>query len=258
MVEARIGRATTKLILDTGSSDHVLTDALARAAGLDVVPGEPGVDHAGAPVPSWSLGNVHLRIGDMHIALIQAIAIAGPPPFERWGVGGFLSPQHLHPDAAAVIDLAKHRLLLVDGDGDAIAAWLDDQWPGLVRLTLARDAGDPTPVIAAAIEPFPPGRTMLDTGGRTTEFTTASVGGLRGSVPERLGKGVGGQDVQATEISDRVLRVGDTRFAVPALLVRESVGTLSGLVGMDVLRGTVLAIGADRDRPVTWLVPPAP
>ena len=28
-----------------------------------------------------------------------------------------------------------------------------------------------------------------------------------------------------------------------------------GLIGMDVLRGTVLAVGADRSRPVRWLVP---
>jgi len=28
-----------------------------------------------------------------------------------------------------------------------------------------------------------------------------------------------------------------------------------GLVGMDVLRGTVLVVSADRARPVAWLVP---
>ncbi len=96
---------------------------------------------------------------------------------------------------------------------------------------------------------------MLNTGGRTTEFTSASLGGLQGSVPERLGKGVGGQDVPGSEVVDRVLRVGEARFAVPSLLIRDEIGTLSGLVGMDVLRGTVLVVGADRDRPIIWLVP---
>ncbi len=256
MVAARIGAATTRLILDTGSSDHVFTIEFARAAGLSAVPGESGVDHAGAPVPSWRLGDVRARIGELTVALADAVAIVGPPPFEGWGVGGFLSPQHLHPEAAVVIDLVAHRLVLVDGDDDAVAAWLDERWPGLSRLTLARDVEDPTPVVAAAIEPFAPGPTMLNTGGRTTEFTTASVGGLRGRVPERLGKGVGGQEVLATEISDRVLRVGAARFAVPALLVRETIGTLAGLVGMDVLRGTVL-VGRRRSRPGRDLARPS-
>ena len=57
------------------------------------------------------------------------------------------------------------------------------------------------------------------------------------------------------EIQDQVLRVGDARLPVPSLLVRKEIGVAQGLVGMDLLRGTVLLVSADPGRPVTWLVP---
>src|SRR5687768_7147579 len=56
MVHVAVKGVTTKLILDTGSTDHVFTMDLAGRAGLDAEPCEPGTDHAGAPVPSWTLG----------------------------------------------------------------------------------------------------------------------------------------------------------------------------------------------------------
>jgi hypothetical protein len=45
---------------------------------------------------------------------------------------------------------------------------------------------------------------------------------------------------------------------VPRLFVREAMGGHDGLIGIDVLRGTILVVSADRTRPVYWLVPDAP
>jgi len=118
------------------------------------------------------------------------------------------------------------------------------------------EATEATPVVDAAIEPFPPVPTMLNTGGRGTEFATAAVPGLRGSEPDRLGRGVGGSAVAGTEVADRILRVGDARLPVRRLLVRDSIDTMLGLVGMDVLRGTVLVVSGDPARGLVWLVPP--
>ena len=56
-------------------------------------------------------------------------------------------------------------------------------------------------------------------------------------------------------MTDRTLLVGDARFALPRLLIREHVGSMLGLIGMDVLRGTVLVLGADPAAGVSWLVP---
>ena len=246
---------TTKLILDTGSTDHVLTIELARAAGLAAEPGEPGTDHAGAEVPSWTLGTVAAGIGDLSVTLRDTVAIVGPAPFEGWNVGGFLSPQHVHPTAHAVVDLVDDRFILLDGDLAVTRAWLEARSPGLVTLALARAATEQTPVVEAAIEPFPPVPTMLNTGGRGTEFATAAVPGLRGREPDRIGRGVGGDAVPGSEVVDRMLRVGDARLPVPTLLVRDEIDSMLGLIGMDVLHGTVLVASADPGRGVLWLVP---
>ena len=227
-----------------------------RAARLSHEPGEPGTDHAGAAVDSWFVGEADLAVDGVGFALHDVVAITGPAPFSGWGVGGFLSPQHLHPTARVVIDLRGDRFILVDGDDADIAAWLHDRVPDLALLELARDPDEATPVVRAAIAPFPPVATMLNTGGRGTEFAVSAVPGLVGVPQEEAGKGVGGSPVLGVVVERQTLEVGEARFAVTRLLVRESIDTMLGLVGMDVLRGTVLAVAADRGRPVWWLVPP--
>ena len=255
MIEARVGDVATRLILDTGSSDHVLTIELAGAAGLDAEPGEPGTDHAGAEVPSWTLGRVAASVDTMDFTLGDTVAIAAPPRFVERGMGGLLSPQHLHPTALAVIDLTDNRFLLVEAGPDAVAGWAAARWPALVSIALSRVSGEPTPVVEASIEPFPPVPALLNTGGRATEFAAPAVPGLRGVDPDRLGHGVGGSAVLGSEAMDRTLRVGAVRAAVPKLLIRAEITEILGLIGIDVLRGTVVVVGADPATGVVWLVP---
>jgi hypothetical protein len=257
MIDVLVGTTPTRLILDTGSTDHVLTIELARAVGLAAEPGEPGTDHAGASVESWTLGEVGARIGDHDLTLRDSVAITGPAPFEGWGVGGFLSPQHLDPVAFAVLDFVGHRFRLIDADGDdwTVLGSLAREYPDLDVMTLPRVAGEATPVVLAAIEPFPPVPAMLNTGGRGTEFATNAVPGLVGVAPDSVGHGVGGSVVRGAVVGERTLRVGSATFRVPGLLVRDEVGSMQGLIGMDVLRGTVLVVSADERRPVVWLAP---
>ena len=256
-VDARVAGVATRLILDTGSSDHVFTIELARAAGLPHVPGDPGTDHAGSSVESWLVGDVSIEIAGAPFALRDSVAITGPAPFEGWGVGGFLSPQHLHPTANVVIDLVADRLLLVGAREDVIdvVPWLRTRAPDLMSLELARDEFEATPVVLASIEPFAPVAAMLNTGGRATEFATAAVPGVVGTVSPDLGKGVSGDPVIGSIVEDRVLRVGGARLPIPRLLVRDAIDSMQGLIGMDALRGTILMVGADRQRPIWWLVP---
>lgn len=256
MVDARVAGQPTRLILDTGSTDHVLTIELVRAAGLAQTPGEAGTDHAGASVDSWFVGEAGANIDGLGFTLHDIVAIDGPAPFADLGVGGFLSPQHLHPMASAVIDLIEDRLILVDGDDDTLEAWVRARHPNLVVLALERDVKEATPVIVAAIEPFAPVAAMLDTGGRGTEFAVAAVPGLAGAAQGEAGKGVGGAPVLGAVVDDRVLRVASARLPVARLLIRPEIDTMLGLIGMDVLRGTVLVVSADRTRRVWWQVPP--
>ncbi len=257
IVDVVVGGTPTRLILDTGSTDHVLTIELVRASGLAHEPGEPGIDHAGAEVASWLVGEVGIAIDGVGFELHDAVAITGPAPFAGWGIGGFLSPQHLHPAALVTIDLVGNRLTVIDPGVQApeLEAWLRSTWPRHVALDLARDPAESTPVVAAAIEPFEPVPATLNTGGSETEFAAAAVPGLVGIEPGHTSHGVGGSLVVGTAAENRVLRVGEARRSVPRLLIREEIHSVQGLIGMDVLRGTVLLVAADPRRPVRWLVP---
>src|SRR4029077_16990862 len=215
----------TRLILDTGSTDHVLIIELVRAAGLAHELGEPGTAHARASVASWFVGGAHRAVDGGAFALHDVVAITGPAPFSGWGVGGFLSPQHLHPTARIVIDLRGDRFIVVDGDDADIAIWLHDRVPDLALLELARDHDEATPVVRAAIAPFPPVPTMLNTGGRGTEFAVIAVPGLVGVPQEEGGQGAGGSPGLGVLVERQTLEVGDARFAVTRLLVRESIET---------------------------------
>ncbi|MFL5669603.1 MAG: aspartyl protease family protein [Chloroflexota bacterium] len=258
MIDVIVGGQPTRLILDTGSTDHVLTIDLVRAAGLQHAPGEPGTDHAGASVDSWFVGEAPAAIEDMSLTLHDVVAITGPAPFGGWGVGGFLSPQHLRATAWTVLDLRADRLVLLEGDDADILEWLRKRTPDLAVLQLPRDVSEATPVVQAAIEPFAAVATMLNTGGRGTEFAASAVPGLVGAPELEPGKGVGGSSVLGEVVELQMLLVGGARFAVPRLLVRETIDTMHGLVGMDLLHGTVLVVSADRTRPLFWMVTPGP
>lgn len=254
MVHAVVGGVPTRLILDTGSTDHVLTKALIDRVGATMTPGEDGTDHAGAPVPSWFVGELQIEIGGRPFTLRDTVAINGPPPFVGWGVGGFLSPQHLHPRARVLIDLLHDRLALVEPSGADVDAALIARVPTLRPLVLDRVAGDGTVDVRAAIEPFPVVATMLNTGGRQTEFAASVIPGERGTV-EGQGTGLSGTRVAGADAGPRTLRVGDARIPIPRLVVRDEMEDPPGLIGTDVLRGTALIVSADVERGVVWLVP---
>ena len=93
MVHATVGGEATRLIVDTGSTDHILSIELANRVGLRAEAGEEGTDSTGASVPSSSLGAVQAEIGHTAYQLTNVIAITAPGPFEPRGIGGILSPR---------------------------------------------------------------------------------------------------------------------------------------------------------------------
>jgi hypothetical protein len=252
LVAATVAGVDTLLVLDTGSDVHLLTTETAERAGLALEDGEEGTDHAGTSVASWSAGDVAMTLAGEEVVLSDVVVIPPPPPFPGRGLGGILSPQHLHPRACVVIDLAADELIVLDADAEHVTAWLAARSPGSTTVTLERDGTTATPVVAAAIEPFGQTLAMLNTGGRRTEFDEAVVPGLATGAAERLGGGVSGADVMGAPAGDQVLIVGGARVPVPALAVRREMGHPPGLIGMNVLAGTVLALDGDPAGLVTW------
>jgi len=94
---------------------------------------------------------------------------------------------------------------------------------------------------------------MLNTGTEESEFASEAVPHLRGEHHTR-GRGASGAGVRGQVVSDQVLTVGDTRFKIPSLLVREEMPGPPGMICMDLLEGTVLVINPEPDDPIHWLI----
>jgi hypothetical protein len=255
LVVGSVGGVETLLVLDTGADVHVLTKELVDRLALDVEEGEEGVDHSGATMPSWSVADVRLELGDAELTLRDVVSIPAPAPFASGGIGGGLSPQRLHPTAVTVIDLTVGELLLVEGDDDEVEAWLVERTPSLTTLSLERDATFATVVVPAAVRPFAEIPMLLNTGGKRTEFSSAAVPGLGAGREERLGGGVSGADVLGSAAGAQTLVIAGHEVPIAQLAVRESMPAPQGMVGMDVLRGTVLTCCADPRRRVVWRIP---
>jgi hypothetical protein len=154
-----------------------------------------------------------------------------------------------------VIDLAADELLLVEGDDDEVEAWLVERTPTLTTLSLERDPTFTTVVVPAAVRPFAEIPMLLNTGGKRTEFSSAAVPGIADGREQRLGGGVSGADVLGSEAGAQTLVVAGHEVPIAHLAVRGSMPDPQGMVGMDVLRGTVLTCCADPRRRVVWRIP---
>ncbi len=256
MVMASVGGAPeARYVLDTGSEVHLLNEDLADELGLTKVPGEEGTDHSGATMPSWDVGSVGCTLGGLDLTLRDVVSIPAPPPFPGFGVRGILSPQHLHPSAWAVLDMANDELLLVEGTDEELEAFLSPMSPALTMLRLPRDEGFTSVVVPAAIEGFDEMPAMIDTGGKRTEVAASAVSGMTAESPGHAGAGVSGVSYAGASAGAQTLVVQGHRLAVPALHVRDAMPD-PAIIGMDVLRGTVVACAADLARPVFWQVQP--
>ena len=255
VVPGAVGSIETLFVLDTGSDVHILTKELVDRLGLAVEPGEEGVDHSGATMPSWSVEDVLLTLGGFDVALDDVVSIPAPEPFPRLGIGGILSPQHLHPTAVTVIDLLHDELVLVEADAEELVPWLEARSPGLSSLSLERDPSFTSVAVRGiAVRAFAERTTLLNSGGKRTEFSRAAVPGLAGGEEERLGAGVSGADIRGSIAGAQVLDVAGREVHVAELTMREVMHDPQGMIGIDVLRGTVLAVAADLARPVVWRV----
>lgn len=125
-------------------------------------------------MPSWSVADARLTLGDAELTLRDVVSIPAPAPFTSGGIGGGLSPQQLHPAAVTVLDLVVDELLLVEGSDDAVEEWLVERAPSLTTLSLEREPGFATVVVPAAVRPFADVSTLLNTGGKRTEFVSAA------------------------------------------------------------------------------------
>ena len=163
MVQADVNGTETLLILDTGSTDHILTTELTGRLGLELEEGEEGTDSSGASVRSWLLSEARITIAARAFALRDLVVIDPPPPFTAGGIGGALSPQHLDPTAWAVLDMVTDRFRLVEAT-EGLQPWLSATRPELVPIELDAAGGDGVLLVRAGIDAHDSVVTMIDTG----------------------------------------------------------------------------------------------
>ncbi len=104
----------------------------------------------------------------------------------------------------------------------------------------------------AALDGYDEIPTLLNTGGKSTEYSSTVMAGLTSETHERLGGGVSGADVLGWSVGAHRLMVGGRSVPLPKLSVRPQMHDPQAIIGMDALRGTVLAMAADLSRPVFW------
>lgn len=256
LVIATIHGRQVPFIVDTGMSGHLLTMEMAAELRIEGEPGEEGTDSTGSSVPSWSLGEVPVQIGPGWFTLEDVAGIAAPPPFLRMGIGGGISPQQLHATAWAVMDLRNDTLVLLDGE-QPIDEWLRMRHPELRHVVLGRVPDDEgILLVSLAVAGYEPVTTLLDTGGKGTEVLASVVPGLTGGELRSTGHGVGGTEAFGRDVAGQALEVDGSRVPVERLILRDEMGGgYQILVGMDTLRGGVLAVSHDQQRPVHWLFP---
>ncbi len=259
LIEVTIGSVTTLLVVDSGATHHVFTKHLARQLGVVTKPGgAAGTDHVGAHVKTDQFSErIEWEIGGHHVVIDDALAIDGPAPFAGWGIGGFVSPEALMPDATVVLDLAEDSLQLWKGERGAIERQVSDDHPHHEAIILASvvRSDDPRPVVRATVD----GKAasfLINTGSKAAELDpTLSSAPVHG--PEAaLSKGVSGTEVTARVAASATWVVAGRSLTVPNVHVRPQKAQFDGQWGTALLRGTVIAIGPTGTQTVTWWVPP--
>lgn len=252
LAEVSVGGQVTRLIVDTGASDHVFTRAFVATSKL-VVRGtaERGTDHAGAGFEATPLARTQVTLGGVSVS-VDAFAVEGPPPFEPLGLGGFLSPQRLFETGYVVLDFPGRTLVALDTDADGVRAWLERGGP---VQALTTKWVNHKPFTELSLAGRPPVFGEVDTGGSTSELSfayagaTADAGGCQGI-------GVSGHCIEGSTLEDQRVRFAGHEFAGLTLGLRPVIAHGPGLaneqalVGMDVLRRCVLAVPNDQASPV--------
>ncbi len=258
---------TAWFLIDTGAGIHVLGDWFVKAAGLtldrSLQQDVRGTDDVGNQVDLRAVRNPVAQLeGGGTVALRLALVADFPPEFERFEIGGVISPQLLAgAGRAAALDLRAPELRLEPFD--AAVRRLGAVTLPRERVRFCGTVDGPVPGLAFAIPVTAGGREGLvtvDSGAEITRFAPASV----------LIRGVrlrpGGETTSATGARQRYAIAPDVRLQLGgrATSVDAHVSDADGQgcgrdgrLGLDLLRECAVVLG-QRDVAVACGMPVAP
>jgi hypothetical protein len=263
MVSAVVNGLPTTLIVDTGASNNVLTTQFASAnhIPLEAVQGT-AIGHADEALEAKKAVGVRLAIGSLEREPPDVVAVHGPPPFEQFGIGGFLSPQNFASSGFVVLDLPAKRMMFLDGAPEGLGAWVAAHYSGTVtpvkreKLRSSREADARKIFLLAGVDPGTPTLSEMDTGGSNTEFAASYIGMAKGGSADNSGISVSGQVVAGTMVKDQTVFFGGMKFGSTDILVRPKMEGFQGLLGIDILRNLVLIIPVDSSQNLLFIRQP--
>lgn len=237
-INVKVNGTSAEMLLDTGSSHHVLTRPFAQANGIVASEERSGLLRA---------RQFRLKAGRADFVIDDAIVLS--PPFDEEGWGGILSPQSLLPAATVVLDFRNRVFYLLRGTRASTDSWLAEKYDSLRRTTLAREG---TEINAVLVRGGQCGRAPvlldIDSGIGRSRLSRKQ---LRGTALHPGGKSIDALgNVTLTEVArGQSVCFGDLRFdSVDLVAITETPSSesaadaISGSIGMDILRQTVLVI----------------
>lgn len=256
LIPAQVCGVDGLLLIDTGSSHNALTRDFAEAHDLTNATATIGRDHAGETVTTSLAQTADWQLGEFRRPVEDAVVVAGPPPFKPLGIVGFLSPQNFFGAAHVVLDFPAGRLVALAGDANAARAWAVARYPGAELAVLPRAAGPHTQKLYVQAQ-LASGASVvaeIDTGGSTTEFA-ANLLPAEDTDETVTSVTVSGKKRAARVVDGQTLSLGGMKFGPLKVKARPTGTGPAMLLGIDLLRQTVLILPAAPNAPIVVLRP---
>jgi hypothetical protein len=244
VVDVAVGTSAAPFVIDTGTSEFLVTKAFAKAAGL---PGDGLVKNRLV----YTIGTREF-VAERHVVIEAA-------PLEAAGWGGILSPQLFADTAAVVVDFRRMKLTLIapnpggaspDGCAAMATGYFDDRHKGLDAHRLEwRGRRFGTMLVDGALD----GRKSIlfdvDTGSAVSAFHPSYIGpaAASGQSGPQL-KNLSGTIRTTVLVPNQTLRIGSIVLENRSIVAMESGGVLpdgtawEGRLGMDLLKDAVLLL----------------
>jgi hypothetical protein len=245
-VELQVADKKIKMMVDTGSSNQVITESTASLLGLDparlpVV--ATGKDHAGTPVPIKMQPILQATLAGQNIDLKTVVIIPDNPDLAKLGVAGMISPQLVF-DNPIKLDFSQKRWTVNPAnspftlDKTSTAYWFKKN---KLFTQIAAEGKDAV-------------WGMIDTGAGSSKFEAAYLGRplTEGDCAVRgvAGCGRGQKDTSPTRLD-----FGGAKFTLPEVLLLKTIKhgdkpDEKALIGMSILRFCSITINKRLDEQI--------
>ncbi len=239
IVTLRIGTESYRFLFDTGASEVVVNDSIARQLGLSEITASTGRDSGGVAVKGRYFAGFDLATPDgvplRHFDRVLAMPLG---PLDTLGLAGVIGPQALVKDGCVRVDFGGGVATMAGADAAACrpsagaSVEAAPGWRGDGRPHLLLRVGEGSVAV-----PF-----LVDSGAWRTSIPASAATALP-RLRTAQSRGVGGKLVTAEIVGPVSLTIGGTkRTLAEAAVIPERP---AGVLGFDLLSRMTLIVHAD-------------